>query len=349
MHSPHHLPASTISPQSAPTNMTLTYSDYTVGWICGLPLEMAVAKAALDELHPRLPAKPNDSNIYILGSIHGHNIAIACLPSGVYGTTSAAIVATHLTTTFPSIRYNLMVGIGGGVPHPNTTNIRLGDVVVSKPIGTTSGVIQYDYGKTLTSGRFQRTGCLNKPPAELLNALSMLESDHLLGKSTVSVHLAQIQARFPPTVYPGPQHDSLFDSLYPHAGTGSEDCHSKCEKTHLVRRSRRSSSDPRIHYGLIASGNRVMRDAVMRDNIARQLEQVLCFEMEAAGLMDQFPCLVIRGICDYSDSHKNKRWQPYAAATAAAYAKELLGVIPLQQNQESLSGKQKKEGRQKQV
>ena len=49
--------------------------------------------------------------------------------------------------------------------------------------------------------------------------------------------------------------------------------------------------------------------------------------MEAAGLMDNFPCLVIRGICDYSDAHKNKKWQPYAAATAAAYAKELLGVI----------------------
>jgi nucleoside phosphorylase len=49
--------------------------------------------------------------------------------------------------------------------------------------------------------------------------------------------------------------------------------------------------------------------------------------MEAAGLMDDFPCLVIRGICDYADSHKNKRWQPYAAATAAAYAKELLNVI----------------------
>jgi hypothetical protein len=49
--------------------------------------------------------------------------------------------------------------------------------------------------------------------------------------------------------------------------------------------------------------------------------------MEAAGLMDNFPCLVIRGICDYSDTHKKKNWQPYAAATAAAYAKELLGVI----------------------
>ena len=46
------------------------------------------------------------------------------------------------------------------------------------------------------------------------------------------------------------------------------------------------------------------------------------------GLVDTFPCLVIRGICDYADSHKNKIWQPYAAATAAAYAKELLGIIP---------------------
>jgi hypothetical protein len=50
--------------------------------------------------------------------------------------------------------------------------------------------------------------------------------------------------------------------------------------------------------------------------------------MEAAGLMNDFPCLVIRGICDYADSHKNNTWQPYAAATAAAYAKEVLSVIP---------------------
>ena len=50
--------------------------------------------------------------------------------------------------------------------------------------------------------------------------------------------------------------------------------------------------------------------------------------MEAAGLMNSFSCLVIRGICDYADSHKNKRWQSYASGTAAAYAKELLLVIP---------------------
>lgn len=59
------------------------------------------------------------------------------------------------------------------------------------------------------------------------------------------------------------------------------------------------------------------------------LGDIICVEMEAAGLMDSFPCLVIRGICDYADSHKNKKWQPYAAATAAAYMKELLSVIPV--------------------
>jgi hypothetical protein len=83
-----------------------------------------------------------------------------------------------------------------------------------------------------------------------------------------------------------------------------------------------------VHYGTIASGNQVMRDAAERDRISTELNGVLCFEMEAAGLMNKFPCLVIRGIYDYANSHKNKRWQAYAAGTAAAYAKELLSVIP---------------------
>lgn len=61
----------------------------------------------------------------------------------------------------------------------------------------------------------------------------------------------------------------------------------------------------------------------------RQEFDVLCFEMEAAGLMDSFPCLVICGVCDYADSHKTKRWQEYAAPTTTAYAKEVLSVLPL--------------------
>ena len=71
-----------------------------------------------------------------------------------------------------------------------------------------------------------------------------------------------------------------------------------------------------------------MRDGITRDRVSSELGGVLCFEMEAAGLMNSFPCLVVRGICDYADSHKNKQWQPYAAGTAAVCAKEVLSAIP---------------------
>jgi nucleoside phosphorylase len=91
----------------------------------------------------------------------------------------------------------------------------------------------------------------------------------------------------------------------------------------VQRRARRPTDQPEVHYGLIASGNRVLKDAVARDCWAKE-HGILCFEMEAAGVMNTLPCLVIRGICDYADSYKNKRWQNYAAATAASYAKLLL-------------------------
>jgi nucleoside phosphorylase len=93
-----------------------------------------------------------------------------------------------------------------------------------------------------------------------------------------------------------------------------------------------------VHYGLIASGNQVVKDAAFRDMLIKSLEgDVLCIEMEAAGLMNDFPCIVIRGICDYSDSHKNKDWQEHAAAVAAAFAKELLSVVPAQEVEQMLT------------
>ncbi len=73
-----------------------------------------------------------------------------------------------------------------------------------------------------------------------------------------------------------------------------------------------------------------MKHGATRDRLREELG-ILCFETEAAGLVDTYPCVVVRGICDYADSHKNDLWQPYAAATAAAYAKELVLVIPPQQ------------------
>jgi nucleoside phosphorylase len=125
--------------------------------------------------------------------------------------------------------------------------------------------------------------------------------------------------------YRNPEDDQLFQADYDHMDN-DKDCKSYDEE-HLVQQNPQITNIPVIHYGLIGSANRVMRHGVTGEML-RQERGIICFEMEAAGLMDNFPCLVIRGICDYFDTHKNKKWQPYAAATAAAYAKELLGVIP---------------------
>src|SRR5580658_3732691 len=173
------------------TARTLHHHDYTVGWVCALPLEMAVAKAMLDEIHTDLPTSSNDQNTYVLGRIRAHNVVIACLPSGVYGTTSAATVASQMLFTFRSIRFGLMVGIGGGVPGKDV-DIRLGDVVVSKPTGGFGGVVQYDFGKTVAQGVFERTGGLNKPPPILLTAIARLQADQMMETSRIPKLLSEM-------------------------------------------------------------------------------------------------------------------------------------------------------------
>jgi nucleoside phosphorylase len=308
-----------------------SHDDYTVGWICALPIEMAAAKAMLDDIHTDLPVRPNDHNTYTLGRIGNHKIAIACLPSGLYGTASATTVANQMLSTFMSIRFGLMVGIGGGVPSKET-DIRLGDIVVSKPTGSSGGVVQYDYGKAIGEGRFERTSALNKPPEALLTAVAKLQADHMLDDSRVPTFLSEIMAKRPTKMsnftHRGQQQDRLFQADYDHVGSGNT-C-DNCDASKLVTRPARATDNPIVHYGLIASGNQVVKHGGTRDHLAGKLG-ILCFEMEAAGLMDNFPCLVIRGICDYADSHKNKQWQEYAAAAAAAYAKEILLVIPASQ------------------
>ncbi|KAL3461840.1 nucleoside phosphorylase domain-containing protein [Aspergillus heterothallicus] len=302
------------------------HDAYTVGWICALHEELTAAKAMLDERHERLPQPEHDNNSYILGMISGHNVAIACLPAGEYGTNAAASVATQMRSTFPGIRFLLMVGIGGGVPE--TADIRLGDVVVSTPTGEYGGVVQFDLGKTVGDGRLVHTGMLNRPPQKLLTAVGNLRSERAMGFDRMTRFLGHMVKEFPEMSsfqYPALASDNLFRTDYEHCG-GYNPCAECCDQRMLVSRNQRPSTRPQIHYGLIASGNQVMKHAASRARIAEQYK-ILCFEMEAAGLMNQFPCLVIRGICDYADSHKNKQWQCYAAATAAAYAKELLGMV----------------------
>ncbi|KXH65063.1 hypothetical protein CSAL01_03959 [Colletotrichum salicis] len=342
-----------VSDRSLPA--TYRHDQYTVGWICALAKEQTAAIAMLDKEHPNLPQANNDYNTYTLGSLWGHNIVIACLPKGMYGVVPAATVATRMLATFPAIKFGLMVGIGGGIP----PKVRLGDIVVGSPTDKFPGVVQWDLGKDEERGTFKRKGALNNPPMLLSTALQKLDSRHELRGSKVAQYLEEMVKRYPSLKEQYGKSDKLEDRLfkteYPHTkgvrrtaegkadgdgkgGSGrilkaeqeeeeenlEEGC-PNCDRDMIRIREPRGT---KVHYGLIASGNRVIKDAIKRDQLKKDLgADVLCVEMEAAGLVNNFPCLVIRGICDYADSHKNDIWQKHAAASAAAFAKELLECV----------------------
>ncbi|TEA20913.1 hypothetical protein C8034_v008002 [Colletotrichum sidae] len=285
-------------------------SRYSIGWICAITTEYVAAQLLLDETHePPEAVSVHDNNNYTLGRVGQHNVVIAVLPDGEYGLSSAAGVARDLLHSFPNVRIGLMVGVGGGAPSA-TKDIRLGDVVVGSPRDGHGGVLQYDYGKSIQDQEFRMMGFLNQPPAVLRAAVSGLKADYEINGHDIENTIASALAKKPRirNKYGRPPLDE--DKLF---------------KSQVVFDAKRTDEDdnPAIHYGIIASTNTLMKDATIRDKLAAE-KGVLCFEMEAAGLMNHFPCLVIRGICDYSDSHKNKSWQGYAAMTAASYAKALL-------------------------
>jgi nucleoside phosphorylase len=168
----------------------LRREEYTVGWVCALPIELAAAQEMLDEEHEDLELDENDENLYSLGLIGGHNVVIICLPAGRIGNNPAASVATQMRATFKGIWFGLMVGIGGGVLSAEV-DIRLGDVVVSQPYQTFGGVIQYDFGKATPSG-FERTGSLNSPPQILLRAVPKVRANGDRGKSKFPEHVSKL-------------------------------------------------------------------------------------------------------------------------------------------------------------
>ena len=280
----------------------------------------------LDEQHPSLPQHPHDMNNYILGRIEANKIVIACLPAGVAGTVSAAAVAIRMLSTFKKLRFCVLVGAGEGLPSEKN-DIRLGDIIVSEPGRTFGGVIKYNYDTT--SHKFIATESLNRPPDVLLTALSTLKARKLLNRLDLGKHITKMINQFPKLSetfsHPGIQHDILYSANSEHP---DESC-MHCEAGEAIYRKPRKSDEPVVHYGLIASGSQVIRNGLTREQLKKELD-VLSIEREAAGLMDNFPCLVIRGICGYSDAHRTnlKIWENYAAAVAAAYAKELLSIIP---------------------
>ncbi|KAL3465617.1 ankyrin repeat-containing domain protein [Aspergillus heterothallicus] len=307
-------------------------NDYTVGWICALPLEYVAAQLCLDDEYENLSVDTSekDNNEYTLGRIGKNNVVIAFLPKGGQGTTSATAVARDMVHSFPNIRVGLMVGIGGGVPTKH--DIRLGDVIVSMPENGMCGVFQYDYGKSIENQAFVYTGVLDQPPLVLRTAITGLEAQYLRKGHKIEESLNAILSENPRLQRRYSRPDSATDRLFKPGLTHESVCNSDSgcvtDPDKLVLRRERSEFESTItvHYGTIASGNRVIKDSGIRDRLSQE-KDILCFEMEAAGLMNHFPCVVIRGICDYSDSHKNDEWQGYAALTAALYTKDLLNHL----------------------
>jgi nucleoside phosphorylase len=311
----------------------LTYDDYTVGWICPLEVEQIAAMEMLDEEHERLPQVSADHNVYNLGSIAGHNVVIAGLHQP--GNSPAATVVTQMRMTFPNLRFGMLVGIGGGVPVKTDNGmIRLGDIIVSKPAGEHSGAVQYDHGKA-RGGQFERTGALAPPPAVLLNAAQDLAAKRARSRTDpVDNNIRRIDTSIRGLrnyKHPGTGKDHLYkaDYIHPKPGLSCDEC--GCDPSKRVQRRTDDEDDGSyivVHRGTIASGELVVKDAELRDNLAKAYG-LLCFEMEATGALTDFPCIVIRGISDYCDSHKNDQWHGYAAAAAAAYARQLFFHMPV--------------------
>ena len=300
--------------------------------ICALPLEADAVEALFDSRwdvdRPTLKAG-GDPNAYTAGTIGHHNVVLAHMAG--MGKANAAMVAATCRTSFPDIKLCLLVGICGAAPFsPDGEEIILGDVIVG------DGVIQHDFGSRLPD-RFVRKNTildsLGRPNVEIrtvLAKLKALRSRELLATNMAThIDLLRLQPELAAD-YPGVKKDFLFESSYRHAEKSQSCEQAGCSGTLVSRRRLQpahGNPSPRVHFGLFASGDSVFKSGEDRDSLV-QSENVIAFEMEAAGIWDSFPCLVVKSACDYADSHKNQGWQRYAAATAAACAKAILNLWP---------------------
>ncbi|KAM6487348.1 hypothetical protein HDV62DRAFT_151252 [Trichoderma sp. SZMC 28011] len=308
--------------------------EYTIGWVCTLPNEQAAATVMLERKHQISDRLPDNDNTYIFGAIGQHNIVIVAPHSG--SNTDATTLVTRMLLTCPNIRISLMVGIGGGIPQKT----RLGDVVVGFPTGTDPGVVKWDMGKADaggSQGSLIRTGSLAPPPSTILVALAKMENDPIMTRDKLLTCLKDLESRsdMPKSFFKSDsRQDILYESTYNHVKGPWDDDYLQgdgclhCDKGKIVQRRTREGG-VMIHYGLIASGNQAIKNGLLRDELYKKYDRnIFCIETEAAGLRNGYPCVVIRGICDYSDSHRNNEWQDYASATAAACAKALLKILP---------------------
>jgi nucleoside phosphorylase len=326
----------------------------TVAIICALAFEAEAVEAHFDEIYDRLGRhygkNKGDRNCYLNGRIGKHEVVLCYMPE--MGKGSAAMVASDLRHSYSNIEIALLVGICGGVPKlPSGQPIFLGDAIIG------DSILAYDFGKQYPDA-FRRKpnskeilGGSSHELKTLLTGLSVGQArrdfQHQMAEYRQRVQQAHSRWHRPES------DDVLFDSQYPHkhhtrpvstycvcfSGDTSDqicddatrnDCASLgCEEGQIRRRRQQMElSNAAVHIGKAASADRVMKSASHRDKLA-EAEEVIAFEMEGAGVCDNFPCIIIKGVSDYADSHKDSKWQSYAAvnAAAAAAAKTLLKYL----------------------
>lgn len=345
--------------------------DFHVAIICALASEADAVTLLFDEFWDDEGTDPfgrasGDHNFYTTGRIDKHDVVLLDLDG--MGTISATSGAAGLRASYNNLKLVLVVGICGGMPKIEGCEAILGDVVISKTIK------QYDYGRQYPQGFKTKDGVedtLGRAPKDIRNLLATLtkefERKRLQKRAVQHLEALKVAAvkerRRADYRYPGASEDRLFASEYAHVHRGSctacsqgEVCSLasetscsdiRCEQSNLISRDRLNQAEaetpqPEIFIGAIASGNAVMKSGKDRERLSKELGgDVVAFEMEGAGVWDELPCLVVKGICDYADSHKNKRWQSYVSATAAAVAKAVLQRYVIHDNpQPTRTGKQ---------
>ncbi|KAL8340937.1 hypothetical protein RB601_006849 [Gaeumannomyces tritici] len=323
----------------------LTVQDYHVAWICAVrDIELLPARLMLDVNHlaPSYDTEHNEYT-YLFGEINRHNIVLATLLDSKGGNVNAGHLASQLFRTFPAIRIALLVGIGGGIPsnppHADPLqDIHLGDVVVGYPLSGNPPSIYYAYGRFKPGGReVLHKGRMEDPDRRALSGLDALTSDYEFDPEEVRARLSEQLKRLRENKthghkfrLPPPDSDKLFKADNHHQGDWG-DCDA-CRSLELVKRPPRQDEDREtlvFHRGMVAIGDQVVQDGEERERIRELCDGFArCVEMEAAGVEVNRKCLIIRGISDYADSHKNDEWKQCAAGHAAAFARQLLCTIP---------------------
>ncbi|KAL9946973.1 hypothetical protein ACHAP6_007470 [Verticillium nonalfalfae] len=277
-------------------------NDFEVAIVCALPLEFDAASTLIDECWDengdRYGRAPGDQNNYVTGRVGNTNVVFLLQPR--MGKAVAARAAEGLRFSYPRLRLVLLTGICGGAPTlTNGEEVVLGDVVISQ------NVVQYDLGSQNPDGfatRDKIEDVLIPLPKDLQHMIDNLEAT---GRSRlqnrVKIVLQELQEKA-----------FLVERKR------------VVEKYQHEREGRQSEAQtPHVFIGCVASGDMVVRSSEARDRLT-QRHNVVGFEMEGAGLWGNLPCLVVKGVCDYADSHKQKGWQNFAAATAASTAKALI-------------------------